>query len=163
MWHPLGPFLLLPPLLLSGCAHAHPLTIGSYEELRTVLKSGDRVEIITSAGAHSGTVESVAADSLTILTDGARHQITETAIARLKRRERLVRRSALNGLAIGMGMGAAIATFSDCMAGETSCLGTRISGTLVIASVGAGLGAAAGLKSQTTLIYAPSNGDRPTK
>ena len=153
-------------LLLSGCAH--PRVVRSYDELRPLLNPGDRIEVTVSGGIAaalaarvSGAVETTSADSLTIVTGGARRAIPESAIERLEKLDRVWRRDALIGAAIGGGTGAAIAGFSDCPAGETSCGGTRLAGTAGSALVGAGIGAAVGAKRRPTLVYLPTAVRRP--
>jgi hypothetical protein len=147
--------LVVSAILLAGCAH--PRIVRSYEELRTALKPADRIELTASSGVVSGAVESMSADSLTVASDAGRRDIPWATIARLEKQERLGRRSALIGLAIGAGSGAAIATFSDCRAGENSCTGTRVGGTVGTAVVGMGIGAVAGMAPRTTLIYVSQN------
>jgi len=154
--------LLISALLLSGCAH--PPVISSYASLRAALVPGDHVVVTASAAPVPGVVEAVSGNSLTITSDHARREFPRETIARVEKLERPWRRTTLTGLAIGGGTGAAIAGFSDCRAGETSCGGTRASGIAGSALVGVGIGAAAGAKLRATLIYVapgrdPSRGD----
>jgi len=158
--------LMSAAFLQTGCVH--PQTIGSYDELRSALKPGDRVEVTTSAGAASarsavvsGDVEAVSADAVTIVSDGERRVISRPTIAQLDKMERTWRRGMLMGLAIGGGTSAAVAGFSDCGMGRTSCPGTRASGIAGGALIGIGIGAAVGAKPRTTLIYVrPDSGSR---
>ena len=128
--------------------------------MRGALKPGDRVEVTASADPASarsepisGDVEVVSADAVTIVSDGARRVISRPTIAELDKIERPWRRGMLMGLAIGGGTGAAIAGFSDCGLGRTSCPGTSAGGIAGSALVGIGIGAAVSAKPRTTLIY----------
>jgi hypothetical protein len=108
--------LLVSVLLWSGCAH--PRVFSSYAELRAALKPGDRIVVTASAAPLAGVVEAMSADSLTVTSSHAHHEIAREAIARVEKLERPWRRSTSMGLAIGGGTGAAIAEFSDCKAAD---------------------------------------------
>lgn len=154
-----GAFTLMGAAFLqTGCVH--PQMIGSYDELRGVLKPGDRVEVTASAGPVSSgsepvssNVEAVSADAITIVSEGARRVIARPTIAQIDKMERPWRRGMLMGLAIGGGTGAAMAGFSDCGLGRTSCPGTRVGGIVGSALLGIGIGAAVSAKPRATLTY----------
>ncbi len=129
---------------LSGCVH--PKLITSYESLRAALHPGDAVEVTTSTGMRSGVVDTMSADSLTIVSGGARRAIPRAAIVRLQETRRFWRHDAAIGAATGGGTGAAIGGFSDCRAGHTSCESTRVGGFVGSALVGAAVGAMIGTK-----------------
>ena len=132
-------------LLLSGCVH--PQIVSSYDALRSALQSGDRVEIAGSAGIVTGTVETVSADSIVVMSGSARREIPRAAIARLEKQERTVRRGALMGLAIGGGTGA---HRGSAMQRRRLC-GDSHGRTAARSS--AAIGAAAGARPRATLIY----------
>ena len=115
--------LLAAAVGLSGCAH--PRYISSYESLRAALHPGDRVEVITAADALSGIVATISTSSVTVVNGGTRRDIPRAAIVRLQKLDRPWRHVAAVGLAVGGGTGGAIAGFSDCRRGQTSCGSAR--------------------------------------
>jgi hypothetical protein len=148
-------------LLVSGCAH--PQTVRSYEELRTRLHAGDRVNVTTSAGSVSGSVQQISPDALIVSSDSDRRAFSPPTIVRLERLERTRRRSTLKGLAIGGGTGTLMALLSDCKAGQTSCDGARVAAVAGGAGIGAAIGAAAGGRYHATLVYAAAAKTPPGK
>jgi hypothetical protein len=143
--------LIMSAFLLAACVH--PQIVGSYEALRARLKPGDGVELIASAGRVSGTVETMTADSIVVISEGSRREFLRGDVSRVEKIDRPWRRSAVKGLLIGGGTGAAIAAFSDCRAGEISCGGMRVGGAAGSALIGLGIGAVAGARPRATIIY----------
>jgi hypothetical protein len=100
---------------------ARPLTrqARSFKELQALIKKGDTIYIVDTAGVETrGVVEALSDVSLTLSRSGARREFVESEVARIERGRR---DSVRNGLLLGAATGAGIGFVAGRRADSPSC------------------------------------------
>jgi len=80
---------------------------GTFDQLRVLVKTGDRIRVIDTAGQDiRGTIADIGSSSLAIVSDGTRRDLAERDIATIhQRRSDSLANGALWGFATGAGLG----------------------------------------------------------
>lgn len=100
---------------------AQPLTrqARSFKELQALIKKGDTVYVVDTAGVETrGAVEALSDVSLTLSRSGTRREFVESEVARIERRRR---DSVRNGLLLGAATGAGVGLLVGRRADSPSC------------------------------------------
>lgn len=134
---------LLPLTVLLACA-ASPAgaqeIAGTFEQLRVLVKPGDRITVIDDAGRETtGSIADLSASSLVLLSGRDRHDFSASDIGTIRqRRSDSLANGAKWGLAVGAGLGllAGLALASE--AGDAGAF--VVGATLFYGGVGAGIG-----------------------
>lgn len=106
MWRAITFSAALVVLLAARPAGAQDIA-GSFDQLRVLVKTGDRVRVTDTAGRDmSGTIADLGPLSLTLLVSGVRQDLPEAEISTIRqRRPDPLANGARWGLAIGAGLG----------------------------------------------------------
>ena len=98
--------VLLAVLVVAGHAEAQELA-GTFDQLRVLVKQGDRIRIVNTAGEELvGTIADLSAASLTLESDGMKRNFDERDIDTIRqRRPDSLRNGALWGFTIGGALG----------------------------------------------------------
>lgn len=98
--------LLFVTLVWAAQADAQELA-GTFDQLRVLVKTGDRVRVVDTAGQDiRGTIAALGTSSLTLESNGTRRDLAERDIDAIhQRRSDSLRNGALWGFAIGGGLG----------------------------------------------------------
>ena len=91
-----------------GDAGAQELA-GTFDQLRVLVKAGDRIRVIDTSGLDiRGTIADIGSSSLALVSDGTRRDLAERDIATIyQRRPDSLANGALWGFGIGAGLGLA--------------------------------------------------------
>lgn len=135
-WHRAWCIVML--VSVAGCASAPPAR--SFADVPGRIDVGTRVSVVTKDGeAAAGRVETIHAQALAIVADGARREFPAERVERITRKKRHVGR----GMLIGLGAGTAVGVIGGSATGSSGAIVDALAaGTSVL--VGMLLGTAAG-------------------
>ena len=130
--------MLIVLVVLTPCAGFGQEPSRSFEQLRGLVKAGDRVTVIdTAGGAATGTVIRITDDELTVEVDGSARNWTPSGVRQIRRG---TGDSGLNGTLIGGAIGVGIGSLSyldnECRE-EAGCAAGLVFGAAVCAGIGA--------------------------
>lgn len=131
---------LLAILLSAAHADAQELA-GTFDQLRVLVKAGDRIRVVNTSGADiRGTIADIGSSSLAIMSEGTRRDLAERDIATIhQRRPDPLANGALWGFAIGGGVGLFGGIALSGADGSSAAIIPIF--TLLYAGLGAGVGA----------------------
>jgi hypothetical protein len=145
---------LLAILLSAAHAEAQELA-GTFDQLRVLVKAGDRIRVVETSGADiRGTIADIGSASLTIVSDGTRRDLGERDIATIHQRRS---DSLANGALWGFGIGAGLGLYGGIALSGADGSSAAIIPVITLAYGGIGAGVGAGLDAMLSaerVIYA---------
>ncbi len=132
-----GLLMILVLLASAGAFAQEPAT--SLDQLKLLLKQGDRITVVDSSGKTiKGQIERIAPDTLDVRTNGEIRSFTDSNLRQITRRKA---DSALNGTLIGAGIGFGATLPFFLGLAEHDEKGTAVAAACVWGLIGAGIGA----------------------
>jgi hypothetical protein len=152
LWPAAAVFVLLIGTPRPGAAQE---IAGSFDQLRVLVKQGDRVRVTDASGREVvGRIADLGPSSLALLADGARRDFTEKEISTIRQRRS---DSVANGALWGLGIGAAVGLLGGVAiaSSEEDAVALIPIITAVYGGIGAGIGVGVdALISSEQVIYA---------
>jgi hypothetical protein len=141
-------------LISFGCLEAHAQEATSFEQLKVIVKPGDKVRVTEATGQITkGKIAGFAGSSLRLAEGGGIREFAEKDVLEIKqRRADSLHNGAITGLIAGAAFGTLSAFLGDCL--SDPCTAERVAVIAVTSGVGTGIGVGIdALITKTKVVY----------